>query len=75
MTELIRGDQRRAIGEIYALVIHTSSTQAWFEYSIRSWSDRKSEGDLAPHGWFAAEYRTLLSAMLIRQAESEVRPT
>jgi len=67
MTEVIRGDQQRAIGEFYALLVHTSSTHAGFEYAIRPWGDRNFEDNLAPHGWFAAEYRTLLRTMLVRE--------
>lgn len=72
MTEVIRGDQQRAIGEFYALLLHTSSTQAGFEFAIRPWGDRNFEDNLAPHGWFAAEYRTLLRTMLIREAGPEL---
>ncbi len=67
MTEVIRGDQQRAIGEFYALLLHTSSTHAGFEFAIKPWGDRNFEDNLAPHGWFAAEYRTLLRTMLLRE--------
>ncbi len=58
LTEVIRGDQEQAVRELYALLLHTSSTQAGFEFAIRPWGDRNFEGNLSPHGWFAAEYRT-----------------
>lgn len=67
MTEVIRGDQERALGEFYALLLHTSSTHAGFEFAIKPWGDRNFEDNLAPHGWFAAEYRTLLRTMLVRE--------
>jgi len=67
MTETIRGDQEQAIREFYAILLHTSSTNAGFEYKIRPWGDRNFGDDLAPHGWFAAEYRILLRTMLIRE--------
>lgn len=67
LTEVIRGDQEQAVHELYALLLHTSSTQAGFEYAIRPWGDRNFEGNLSPHGWFAAEYRTLLRNMLVRE--------
>ncbi len=66
-TEVIRGDQRMALGEFYALLLHTSSTDAGFETSIRPWGNRDFDGNLAPHGWFAATYRTLLRNMLVRE--------
>jgi hypothetical protein len=67
MTETVRGDQEQALHEFYALLIHTSSTNAGFEYKIYPWGNRNFEENLSPHGWFAAEYRTLLRTMLIRE--------
>ncbi len=67
LTETVRGDQEQAIKEFYALLVHTSSTNAGFEYKIRPWGDRNFGDNLAPHGWFAAEYRTLLRSMLVRE--------
>jgi hypothetical protein len=67
MTEAIRGDQEQAVKELYALLVHTSSTQAGFEFAILPWGNRNFEDNLAPHGWFAAEYRTLLRTMLVRE--------
>ncbi len=66
-TEVARGDQENALGELYAVLLHTSSTQAGFEYSVRPWGTRDFGGNLAPHGWFAAKYRTLLRDMLVRE--------
>ena len=67
MTEVIRGDQEQALKEFYALLVHTSSTHAGFEFAILPWGDRNFQDNLAPHGWFAAEYRTLLRTMLVRE--------
>jgi hypothetical protein len=67
LTELIRGDQEQAIREFYAELLHTSSTNAGWEYSIRPWGDRDFHGNLAPHGWFAAEFRNLLRNMMLRE--------
>ncbi len=67
LTEVIRGDQDQAVHELYGLLLHTSSTQAGFEYAIHPWGDRNFEGNLSPHGWFAAEYRTLLRNMFVRE--------
>jgi hypothetical protein len=72
LTEVIRGDQEEAVRELYALLLHTSSTQAGFEYAIRPWGDRNFEGNLSPHGWFAAEYRTLVRNMFVREDGSEL---
>jgi hypothetical protein len=67
LTEVVRGDQREALGEFYALLVHTSAANAGFEFAIRPWGNRDFADNLAPHGWFAAEYRTLLRNMLVRE--------
>lgn len=67
LTELVRGEQEQVIRELYAVLLHTSSTHAGWEYSIRPWGDRDFSGNLAPHGWFAAEYRNLLRNMMVRE--------
>jgi len=72
MTEAIRGDQEQATKELYALLQHTSSTHAGFEFAIIPWGDRNFQDNLAPHGWFAAEYRTLLRTMLVREAGDQL---
>lgn len=66
-TELILGEQEQVIRDLYAVLLHTSSTHAGWEYSIRPWGDRNFSGNLAPHGWFAAEYRNLLRNMMVRE--------
>jgi hypothetical protein len=72
LTEVERGDQQEAVRELYALLLHTSSTQAGFEYAIRPWGDRNFEGNLSPHGWFAAEYRTLVRNLFVREQGREL---
>ena len=59
-----RGDERAALRELYAVLVHTSSTQAGWEVGPRAWTTRDFGGDLAPHGWFAADYIALLRNML-----------
>jgi hypothetical protein len=70
LTELVRGEQQQVIREFYAELLHTSSTHAGFEYAIRPWGSRDFEGNLAPHGWFAADYRNLLRNMMVREEGS-----
>lgn len=72
LTETVRGDQEQAVKELYALLLHTGSTQTGFEYNIRPWGDRNFGRNLAPHGWYAAEYRTLLRSMLVRDQGDEL---
>jgi hypothetical protein len=67
LSELVRGEPEQAIREFYAELLHTSSTHSGFEYAIRPWGTRDFEGNLAPHAWFAADYRNLLRNMLVRE--------
>lgn len=71
-TALILGDQEQVIRDIYAVLLHTGSTQTGFEFSILPWKTRDFGMNLAPHGWFAAEYRILLRNMLVREEDDEL---
>src|SRR5882762_10113533 len=71
-TEVIRGDQQMAIEELYALLLHTSSTHAGFEFAIWPWSTRDFATNIAPHGTFAAKFRILLRDMLVREQEEDL---
>ncbi|MGH9325120.1 MAG: hypothetical protein ACRD2B_00310 [Terriglobia bacterium] len=66
-TELILGERHQAVKDLYAELAHTSSTHAGWEVGPYPWTTRDFGNDLAPHGWFAAEYVTLLRNMLIRE--------
>ncbi|MGC9198503.1 MAG: hypothetical protein ACP5E5_06120 [Acidobacteriaceae bacterium] len=66
-TELIRDQQELAIKDLYAELVHTSSTHAGFETDIPSWGDRDFEDNLTPHGWFAARLRICLRNMMVRE--------
>lgn len=66
-TETIRGDQQMAVEELYAILVHTSSTHAGFEYCIFPWGDRDFANNLSPHGWFAAKFRAVLRNMMVRE--------
>jgi len=68
-TLVIRGDREEALEEFYAVLAHTGSTHAGFEFDINPWSDRDFRANLAPHGWFAAKYRNLLRNMLVRERD------
>jgi hypothetical protein len=72
LTELVRGEQEQAIHEFYAELLHTGSTHTGFEYAIRPWGSRDFEGNLAPHNWFAADYRNLLRNMMVREEEGDL---
>jgi hypothetical protein len=68
-TELVRGQQEMALGELYATLVHTSSTHAGFEYAVHPWGTRDFMQNLAPHGWFAAKYRELVRNMMVREQD------
>jgi hypothetical protein len=72
LAETIRGDQEQATKELYAILLHTGATQTGFEFKITPWGDRNFGDNLAPHGWFAAEYRTLLRNMLVREQGNQL---
>lgn len=72
LTEVIRGEQEQALREFYAELMHTSSTHAGFEFAIRPWGTRDFQGNLSPHGWFAAEIRNLLRSMMVREQEDSL---
>jgi hypothetical protein len=72
LTSITINDQENAVRELYAELLHTSSTQAGFEYAIRPWGDRDFRGNLSPHGWFAAEYRSMLRSMLVRETDTDL---
>jgi len=72
LTELVRGEDEQVIRDLYALLLHTSSTHAGFEYAIRPWGNRDFEGNLSPHAWFAADYRNLLRNMMIREQGNDL---
>jgi hypothetical protein len=71
-TETIRGDQRLALEELYAVLLHTGSTHTGFEFSIFPWGDRDFANNLAPHGWFSAKFRAALRNMLVREQGDEL---
>jgi hypothetical protein len=72
LTELVRGEQEQAIREFYAELLHTGCTHTGFEYAIRPWGSRDFEGNIAPHNWFAADYRNLLRNMMVREGNGDL---
>ena len=72
LTEIVRGEQQQPVKDLYALLLHTSSTQEGFEFAIRPWGNRDFADNLPPHGWFAAEFRLTLRDMMVREDEGAV---
>jgi hypothetical protein len=71
-TLLARGEQRKVIEDFYAILAHTSSTHAGFEFMPWPWGWRTAHDNYTPHGWFAARYNTLLRNMLVCERGDEL---
>jgi hypothetical protein len=71
-TELLRGQQLDVVNGLYSELAHTTSTNGGFEVGILPHGARVVNDDVAPHGWFAAEYVALLRNMLVREDGREV---
>ncbi|MCA9254830.1 MAG: chitobiase/beta-hexosaminidase C-terminal domain-containing protein, partial [Phycisphaerales bacterium] len=69
---LAMGEQEEVIEDLYAILAHTSSTHAGFEFTILPWDDRDPKGNYPPHGWFAARTCELLRNMLVREVGNEL---
>jgi hypothetical protein len=66
-TDLAAGSQQRVVDGLYAELAHTTATHAGFETGVRVYGSRAVDDNMTPHGWFAAEYVTLLRNMLVRE--------
>lgn len=71
-TEIIRGEQQTALEELYAMLAHTSSTHAGFEFSVLPWGTRDFGQNLSPHGWFAAKFRAVVRDMMVREQGADL---
>lgn len=70
-TELAAGDTSDAIAGLYAELVHTTSTDAGWEWSIPPFGQRASTVDLAPHGTFAGDYVALLRNLLVDEGPGD----
>jgi hypothetical protein len=66
-TDLAAGNQQRTIDGLYAALAHTTATHGGFETGVRVYGSRAVDDNMTPHGWFAAEYVSLLRNMLVRE--------
>jgi hypothetical protein len=73
---LVRGaseDQQWAVKDLYALLLHTSSTHAPQEYSTVPWSTRDhSDQNLLPDGAASAKTIELMRNMIIREYKNDL---
>jgi hypothetical protein len=65
-TELERGQQADVVAGLYSTLAHTTATNTGFE-TAEPYASRAADVNLAPHGWFAAEYVELVRNMLVRE--------
>jgi hypothetical protein len=66
-TDLAAGKQQRTVDRLYASLAHTTATNGGFETGVRVYGSRSVDDNMTPHGWFAAEYVSLLRNMLVRE--------
>jgi hypothetical protein len=66
-TNLAAGEQAATVDGLYAELAHTTTTGGGFETGVRVYGSRAVNDNMTPHGWFAAEYATLLRNMLVRE--------
>ena len=66
-TELERNAQADVVQGLYSELAHTTSSGGGFESSLLPFGDRTIDLSTVPHGWWAAEYVTLLRNMLVRE--------
>jgi hypothetical protein len=66
-TQLLRNEAPAVVRGLYDELAHTTSTNASFETGIRPYGSRTAGTGTVPHGWWAAEYVTLLRNMLVRE--------
>ena len=69
---IVRGEQQRALEELYAILVHTSATHAGFEWGVKPWADRDFGNNLMPHGWFGAKYISVIRNLLLREDHEDL---
>jgi hypothetical protein len=73
---LVRGsadDQQWAVRDLYAMLLHTTSTHATQEFSTIPWSTRDyTEGDILPDGPASAKMIELMRNMLVREYKDDL---
>jgi len=60
-------DQKKALLDLYHILLHNGSTHEGFENMVEPWSDRDPDPIPAPHAWAAAKTALLIRNMLVRE--------
>ncbi|PZS33884.1 MAG: hypothetical protein DLM61_04490, partial [Pseudonocardiales bacterium] len=71
-TQLLRSEQRDVVRGLYDALAHTTSTNASFELGHQPFGPRTVDTATVPHGWWAAEYVSLLRNMLVREENNNL---
>lgn len=71
-TDLLADHQRDVVRGLYSELAHTTSTNAGWEAGTAPFSDRVIDDATSPHGWWAAEYVSLVRNMLVREQGGDV---
>jgi hypothetical protein len=71
-TDLLANRQADVVAGLYAELAHTTGTNAGWEAATSPFGDRLIDDATTPHGWWAAEYVTLVRNMLVRERGSDV---
>lgn len=69
---LVIGEQEKVVEDLYAILVHTSSTHGGFEWRPTPWGNRSTGVNRQPHGWMAARYIELIRNMLVREEAKDV---
>ena len=67
---LIRGEQKQALREFYAMLAHSTATHGASEQLMPGTRDPRNQPQ--PHGWYASNYIVLLRHMLIRERDGDL---
>src|SRR5919199_931492 len=70
--DLLANRQADVVRGLYAELAHTTGTNAGWEAATSPFGDRLIDDATTPHGWWAAEYVTLVRNMLVRERGSDV---
>jgi hypothetical protein len=69
---LVIGEQKKVIEDLYSILVHTSSTNAGFEWRPSPWGNRDPGFNRPPHGWCAARYIELIRNMMVREEGNDI---
>lgn len=66
-TAMMQDRQLTVLEDLYNVLVHTGSTHTGFETKMVPWANRDFGFNMAPHGWYGAEYIIFIRNMLVRE--------